>query len=176
MECSHPNSPRPKKFRAEKSGKKLLAIVFWDSHGLICADFLPRGVTMDSEMYIQTLKKLKARIYRVRPGLQMHNVLFHHGNAPSHRSAKTRKVIRSFGWTTLPHPLYSPDLAPSDYHVFSPLKAELRGIYHQDDDDPKRAVTTWLQNQPERFYLSGILDLRQRWNTAITRQGEFIED
>ena len=83
---------------------------------------------MDSEMYIQTLKKLKARIYRVRPGLQMQNVLFHHDNAPSHSSAKTREVIRSYGWTTLPHPPYSPDLAPSDYHLFGQLKAELRDI------------------------------------------------
>ena len=176
MEWCHPNSPRPKKFRAEKSGKKLLATVFWDIYGVICVDFLPRGVTMDSEMYIQTLKKLRARIYRVRPGLEMQNVLFHHDNAPSHSSAKTREVIRSYGWTTLPHPPYSPDLAPSDYHLFGPLKAELRGIYHQDDDDLKRAVTTWLRNQPEEFYRRGILDLRQRWTTAITRQGEFIED
>jgi len=34
----------------------------------------------------------------------------------------TREVIASFGWTTVTHPPYSSDLAPSDYHLFGPLK------------------------------------------------------
>jgi plasmid stabilization system protein ParE len=36
------------------------------------------------------------------------------------------------GWELLSHPPYSPDLAPSDYHLFGPLKDRLRGHYLRD--------------------------------------------
>ena len=49
MEWHHSDSPRPKKFRGERSTNKLLATVFWDMHGFIAIDFLPRGQTMNSE-------------------------------------------------------------------------------------------------------------------------------
>ncbi|KOX74047.1 Histone-lysine N-methyltransferase SETMAR [Melipona quadrifasciata] len=44
---------------------------------------------------------------------------FHHDNARPHVSRKA--------WDVLPHPPYSPDLAPSDYYLFLSLKNSLRG-------------------------------------------------
>jgi hypothetical protein len=35
---------------------------------------------------------------------------------------KTQKAITKLGWTVLPHPPYSPDLAPPDLHLFRALK------------------------------------------------------
>jgi len=40
---------------------------FGDSEGISLVEFLGRGSTVDSERYVQTLKKLKQRIWRVRP-------------------------------------------------------------------------------------------------------------
>ena len=104
MEWHHTDSPRPKKFRGERSTNKLLVTVFWDMHGVIAIDFLPRGQTMNSENYIRVLTYLKARIKRVRPNLATDEVLFHHDNAPCHTSGQTRETIASFGLKTLPHP------------------------------------------------------------------------
>jgi hypothetical protein len=36
----------------------------------------------------------------------------------THTSLKTLEVITKFGWTVLPHPSYSPDLAASNFHLF----------------------------------------------------------
>ena len=106
-----------------------MVTVFWDSVGVILVDFMSKGATINSDVYIDTLEKLKARIQRVRPALKMCKVLLQHDNAGLHTSLKTRKVISSFGLTTISYPPYSPDLAPSDFHLFGPLKENLRGLY-----------------------------------------------
>ena len=62
MEWRHPNSPRTKKFKAQKSAGKITATVFWDSQSVILLDFLPKGKTINSEVYIETLWKIKAKI------------------------------------------------------------------------------------------------------------------
>ena len=41
-----------------------------------------------------------------------HRVLFHQDNAPAHTSSQALAAIRNVGFELLPHPLYSPDLAP----------------------------------------------------------------
>ena len=69
MEWRHPTSSRAKKFKAQNSAGKIMATVFWDSQGVILVNFLPKGVTINSEVYIETLRKLKAKIRHVRPNL-----------------------------------------------------------------------------------------------------------
>jgi len=48
--------------------------------------------------------------------------LFLHDNAPAHRALATQKKLAYLGFQCLDHPPYSPDLAPSDYLLFSGLK------------------------------------------------------
>ena len=45
-------------------------------------------------------------------------VIFHQDNARPHTSLVTRKKLLDLGWELMPHPLSSPDLAPSDYNLF----------------------------------------------------------
>ena len=57
-----------------------------------------------------------------RSGKVTKGVLFLHGNAPAHRTLATQKKLAYLGFQCLDHPSYSPDLAPSDYHLFPGLK------------------------------------------------------
>ncbi|GFR60587.1 histone-lysine N-methyltransferase SETMAR [Elysia marginata] len=84
------------------------------------------------------------------------NGLLMHDNARPHASIRTRETIASFGWTTLPHPSYSPDLAPSDYHLFGPMKQGLRGKHCETGEELKNALKTWLKEQLIQFYETGI--------------------
>ena len=67
MESRHPTSPRSKKFKSQQSTGKVMVTVCSNSLGVILVDFMSKGATISSDVYIDTLKKLKARIQRVRP-------------------------------------------------------------------------------------------------------------
>ena len=38
------------------------------------------------------------------------------------------------GWEVLPHPPYSPDLAPSDYHLFGFVKNHMRDQHYETNE------------------------------------------
>jgi len=57
-----------------------------------------------------------------RRGKVTKGVLFLHDNAPGHRALATQKKLTYLGFQCLDHPPYSPDLAPSDYHLFPGVK------------------------------------------------------
>ncbi|GBO05539.1 hypothetical protein AVEN_64989-1 [Araneus ventricosus] len=50
-----------------------------------------------------------------------------HDNARHHSAGVTRNLIQQFSWEQFDHPPYSPDLAPSDYHLSLNLKLVLEG-------------------------------------------------
>jgi histone-lysine N-methyltransferase SETMAR len=79
-------------------------------------------------------------------------VLFLHDNAPAHRALAIQKKLAYLGFQCLDHPPYSPDLAPSDYHLFPGLKKELKGRYLSSDAEVIAAAETWLDGQPSDFF------------------------
>ena len=122
MERRHSGSPNPKKFRVQKSTGKFLASIFWDQDGILLIDYLPKGQTINAECYLSLLVQLKDILKEKRRGKVTKGVLFLHDNAPAHRALATQKKLAYLGFQRLDHPPYSPDLAPSDYHLFPGLK------------------------------------------------------
>jgi len=59
MEWQHSASPRPQKFRVQKSTGKVLASIFWDQDGFLLTDYLPKGQTINAEYYSSLPVKLK---------------------------------------------------------------------------------------------------------------------
>jgi transposase len=104
-----------------QSPGKVVATVFWDVQGILLFDFTPPGSTVNAAAYQETLQRLKEAIRRKKPGLLTKGlgVLLLHDNARPHSAAATVNLLNSWGWEILPHPSYSPDLAPSDIHLFS---------------------------------------------------------
>jgi histone-lysine N-methyltransferase SETMAR len=62
-------------------------------------------------------------------------MLLQRENARPHTSLKTWEGITKFGWTVLAHPPYSPNLVPSDFHLFGALKNAVHGVKFQADDN-----------------------------------------
>ncbi|GBO45656.1 hypothetical protein AVEN_56538-1 [Araneus ventricosus] len=79
------------------------------------------------------------------------------------------------GWSVLQHPPYSPDLSPSGFHLFGPLKQHLGGKYFADDDVVQHEVLLWMRQQPNEFYAAGIGVLIKRWDKCINIGGDYVE-
>jgi hypothetical protein len=52
----------------------------------------------------------------------------------------TGGTLKKIHWEVLPHPAYSPDLAPRDFHLFCPNKEALGGKRFRADDEVKLFV------------------------------------
>ena len=98
-------------------------------------------------------------------------VLFLHDNAPANRALATQKKLAYLGFQCLDHPHYSPDLAPSDYHLFPGLKKKLKCRHFSSDTEVVAAAETWLDGQPSEFFLSGLQKLEQGAKKCIERRG-----
>jgi histone-lysine N-methyltransferase SETMAR len=144
--------------------------LFWDYKGPILEHYMPRGRTINSESYCDLLQNhLKPAIRSKRRGLHSSGVLLQHENARPHTARATAKKITDLRLECIPHPAYSLDLAPSDYHVFGPLKK------FSTDDETKEAVHRWLRSQSKEFFSRGIQALVKRWHTCIERGGDCVE-
>lgn len=175
MEWRHAYSPQKKKFKTVPSAGKVMMTVFWDCEGVILIDVMPKGSTINSEAYVKTLDKLKQRFRRLGRHVNPQDVLIQHDNARPHTSLRTCEHIAKLGWIVLPHPPYSPDLAPSDFHLFGPMKNFIRGRRFADDEEVIHEVTTWLRRQSKDFYRQGIHALVSRWKKAVELEGDYVE-
>ena len=118
---------RPKRPKTQHLAGKVMASVFWDAHRIIYIDYLEKGKYINSDYYIELLVRLKDEIAKKRPHMKKKKIMFHQDNAPCHKSMKTMAKLSELGYKLLPHPPYSPDLAPSDYWLFADLKKMLQG-------------------------------------------------
>jgi len=71
-------------------------------------------------------RELKPAIRSKRRGKLSKEILLHN-NARPHTAAHTLETLKQLKWEAMEHPAYSSDLAPSDFHLFRPLKNALRG-------------------------------------------------
>ena len=130
---------------------------------------------MNSENYCELLGVVKEDVRNKRKGLQTRGVVFHQVNARPHTAARTMAKIEQLGWEVLVHPPYSPDLAPSDYHLFGPLKSHMRGNHFNTDAAVIEAVSKWIKTQPTEFFAKGIDNLVGRWNKCVEKDGDYVE-
>ena len=130
----------------------------------------------DSARYSDLLtNKLKPAVRTKRRGLLSKKVLLLHDNARTHTASHNVETINHLGFEVQEHPAYSPHHAPSDYHLFGPLKNALRGHQFSTDKEVREAVHKWLHNQPKTFFLEGIRKIVDCWTKCIEKEGDYVE-
>ncbi|GFR89924.1 transposase [Elysia marginata] len=175
MEYGHKSSPSSRKFKVVASARKVMLTVFWDSERIDHIQFLKQGNTVNSEWYISTLRKLSARLKRMR---HTKHAILHHDNARPHTSRQTEEALHKMNFVVLPHPSYSPELASSDFYLFPKLKKHLRGIrgnHYESDEDVEAAVRHWFRQKCVDFFTDGMRQLVRRWQLCVDRDGDYVE-
>lgn len=85
-------------------------------------------------------EKVHNGLLNKRRGKMTQRILFHHDNASAHSSKYSRSVLRELDWELIQHPLYSPELTPSDFDLLSQLKEHPKGNRWGSIPEAKRAV------------------------------------
>ena len=138
-------------------------------------DYLERGHTVTGDYYAQELKQLRETIKKNRRGKLRSGVVMSQDNAPCHTCRVAMAAAKECGFEILPHPPYSPDLAPTDYYLFPKLKSVLRGKRFETNNDVIEAVDAFLRVQKFSFFYEGIAKLEDRWNKCVMAEGEYFE-
>ena len=101
-------------------------------------------------------------------------VVFHQDNARPHTSIVTRQKLRELGWQVLMHPPYSPDLAPSDYHLFLALQNFFSDKKLASREECENQLLEFFANKDQDFYERGIMKLPLKWQQIIEQNGAYL--
>ncbi|XP_049952649.1 histone-lysine N-methyltransferase SETMAR-like [Schistocerca serialis cubense] len=175
MQWRHSNSPKAKKCKTSISAKKIMASGFWDRQGILLLEFMPPGTTINAAAYCQTLKPLQRAIQNKRRGMLTSGVRLLHDNSRPPLALVTKALLKQFKCDVLDLPPYSPDLAPTDFHVFRYLKSHLGEKSFHDDEEIKDEIEMCFQQQAATFYDCGIQKLVHRLNKCLDNGGGYAE-
>ena len=74
------------------------------------------------------------------------------------------------------HSLYSPDLSPTDFHLFLSLDNHMKNKTFNIEDDLKTGVHNFFQSRTKDFYKNGIIKLLNHWEKAIESEGSYFDE
>lgn len=157
--------------------KKVMLSIWWNFKGIIHFELLPANQTITSEVYCAQLERLSQVLKEKEPALvNRKGVILHHDNARPHCSRITLEKLRELGWEVLPQPSYSPDISPSDFHLFRSLQNFLAGKKFKNEELLKNALDDFFLSKSPEFYSRGIKMLPERWLEVIENNGNYIVD
>lgn len=151
--------------------------VWWDQEGVIYYELLKPGETVNTQRYRQQLMTLNDALLEKRPAwvTRHEKVIFQHDNAPAHKPKPARDTIAALHWDVLPHPLYSPDLAPSDFHLFASMGHALAEQHFGSYEEVEKWLDEWFASKTKSFYWQGIHNLAERWQKCVASDGKNFE-
>lgn len=159
--------PKPKLHQ-----RKVMLTVWWSMSGLIHYSFLKQNETITAEKYVQEIDEMNNKLLRLNPALvNRKGQIMLHDNARPHVSKMTVQKLHDLGYEILPHPPYSPDLSPTDYHFFKHLTSFILEKNFKNQNDVETAFNDFVASRKPDFYLIGINKLVSRWEKCVQSNG-----
>ena len=171
-----PSQPAKSTAKPNIHAAKVMLCIRWDQKGVLYYELLKPGETINGELYRTQLIRLKRAIAEKRPEYATRHeaIIFHHDNARPHVAIRVKNYLENSGWEVLPHPPYSPDLAPSDYHLFRSMQNGLTGILFTSEQGIKNWLDSFLAVKLAEFFWDGIHKLPERWEKVIASDGQYF--
>ena len=101
--------------------------------------------------------------------------VFLQDNARVHTAKVSMAKLHELKWQLLLHPAYSPDLAPSDFHLFGPLKDPFRGRRFGRKSKLKSAMNEVVKTMSKDWFEQEIKKASEHWRKCIDLQGDYVE-
>ena len=168
------SSPHPKKACMSRSRVKTMIIFFFDSRGTVHKEFVPPGHTVNHIFYKDVLKRLRKQVQQVRTDIA-DDWVPHHDNAPAHTVLSIPEFLAKENIPVLPHPPYSPDLAPCDFYLFPKLKSKVKVHHFGTMENIQKNITDELHTLMENDFRYLYDQWKKRWNHSVTSQGSYFE-
>ena len=145
---------------------------FFEDADVIYYKQLKSNETNTGERYRTQLMRLSRVLREKRPQYEQSHekVILQHDNARSRVAKPVKTYLETFKKEVLPHPPYSPDIAPSDYYLFRSMAHGLADQQFLSHEDIEKWLGAWIASKDEHFYRNSIRALPERWakNVAIT--------
>jgi transposase len=132
---------RPQIVRTAKNSKKRMFVFFYTAEGVVARIVVQKGKTVNAELYSQhILPEVFSKFMEKRGRTTVRDVMLHHDNAAPHKAGIVTEYLKKERVKLLPHPPYSPDLAPCDFYLFPKIKQELSGRSFDSIENLSRAI------------------------------------
>ncbi|UYV78288.1 hypothetical protein LAZ67_16000845 [Cordylochernes scorpioides] len=95
---------------------------------------------------------------------QNNDWILHVGNARPHTAHVVLQFLAKHSTIQIPHPPYSPDLAPNDFFLYSKLKMNLKGRKFDNVDMIQAESKATLRNLSKSDFISCFDNWKKRWN------------
>jgi transposase len=102
-------------------------------------------------------------------------VILLHNHVQPHTRARTNALIILFNWEIFDHPPYSPDLVPSNYHLFTKMKVWLATLCFHSKEELMDGVNNWLHNLAAPFFDEGLQKLVSCYDKCLNVDGNNVE-
>jgi len=157
--------------------KKLMLCIWWDQLGVVYYELLNPSETITGNLYRTQLMRLSRALKEKRPQYYSRHdkIILLHDNARPHVAVPVKNYLKTLDWEVLPHPPYSPDIAPSDYHLFRSMAHALSEQRFTTYEDTKNWVDTWIASKDKEFFRRGIRMLPERWEKVVASDGQYFE-
>ncbi|KAG5312970.1 MOS1T transposase, partial [Pseudoatta argentina] len=146
-------------------------------------DFLHRIVTGDEKWITITGDRYRLQLMRLSRALkekrplyaQRHNkVILSPDNARPHVAKPVKTYLETLKWEVLPHPPYSPDIAPSDFHLFRSMAHGLADRRFHSYEEAQKWIDSWIASKDMSFFRRGIHVLPERWEKKSAAEAHRI--
>lgn len=158
-------------------GSKVMLCIWWDQKDVVYYELLQPGDSITGDRYRLQLIRLSRALREKRPEYEQRHdkVILLHDNARPHVAKVVKNYLETLKWDILPHPPYSPDIAPSDYWLFRRMQHDLAGHRFTSFAEIENWLLTWIASKDETFFRDGIRKLPERWEKVVASDGQYFD-
>ena len=165
--------------RPDIHGAKVMLSIWWDQLGVMYYELLKPSETIAGNWYRMQLMRLGRALKDKEPEYQERydNVILQHDNARPQiaKPWRIKTYLETLKWKFLPHPSYSPDVAPSEYHFFLSMAHGLPHQHFRSYEEVKKWIDSWITSKDTSFRRYGIWQLQENWKKVVANDRQYYE-